>query len=249
MLGDILGEKIRAKEPAPVNILQQPAGLKADLQQIRLFVETLFKACIEDGRPMEGRLALRAFPNTGKGPPVVSRWEPLAGAPVQRAFEAATEAAQRGDAVFCPPVCLFRHDGKAGNADVSVGPVIAVDIDKNPNAGRKAIEAALGKPTLVVASGGYWEGPNGPEQKLHLYWRLKKPAVTEGGAGTPERSRKRVREIAGGDSTGVPIAHGLRWPGSWHSKGKPRLCEIIESNVDLDLDLAYAANLLICAES
>src|SRR5262249_16080788 len=58
---------------------------------------------------------------------------------------------------------------------------------------------------------------------------------------------KRAREIStalvGGDPTNVPVCHPIRWPGSWHKKSTPRLCEIVSTAIDreIDLDTALAA--------
>jgi len=44
---------------------------------------------------------------------------------------------------------------------------------------------------------------------------------------TGARARKAAIRIAGGDPSNAPAVHPLRWPGSWHMKGKPRLCRIV----------------------
>jgi hypothetical protein len=43
--------------------------------------------------------------------------------------------------------------------------------------------------------------------------------------------------VVGGDTTNDPVSHPIRWPGSWHRKGTPRLCKIAEtSDNEIDLD-------------
>ena len=80
-----------------------------------------------------------------------------------------------------------------------------------------------------------------PEDKLHLHWRLRTPAtgadlVKLKGEATGRRPG-RWRRFQ------LPAIHCLRWPGSWHRKKEPRLCELIACNPDIesDLDEALAA--------
>src|SRR5262249_50448247 len=51
--------------------------------------------------------------------------------------------------------------------------------------------------------------------------------------------------LVGADPSNVPINHPIRWPGSWHRKREPRICEIISSTEQLDneidLNVALAA--------
>jgi hypothetical protein len=61
--------------------------------------------------------------------------------------------------------------------------------------------------------------------KLHAHWRLAVPA-----RGAELEDLKLARTLAarlvGGDPSNMPIVHPIRWPGSWHRKAEPRLCEI-----------------------
>src|SRR5262249_55189628 len=98
-----------------------------------------------------------------------------------------------------------------------------------------------------VRSGGTWTNPetNAVEDKLHAYWRLKEPAR----GGEQLAKLKELRRLAamrvGADPSNVPINHPIRWPGSWHCKSTPRLCEIIspidQLDNEIDLDVALAA--------
>jgi hypothetical protein len=95
----------------------------------------------------------------------------------------------------------------------------------------------------VVRSGGRWTNGNGEaDDKLHLHWRLVQPARDRDLA-----ELKQVRDLAarlvGGDPSNKPVCHPIRWPGSWHRKAEPRLCEIEALNADreIDLDAAFAA--------
>ena len=53
-------------------------------------------------------------------------------------------------------------------------------------------------------------------------------------------ARKIAAVIVGGDATNASIVHPIRWPGSWHRKGEPRLCRIaaIDDTAEVDLDTA-----------
>src|SRR5262249_24907448 len=99
--------------------------------------------------------------------------------------------------------------------------------------------------TLVVRSGGQWTDPatGEVEDKLHAYWRLKEPAQGEDLKKLKEL-RRLAHVIVGGDLSNVPINHPIRWPGSWHRKDTPRLCEIVSTDHldnEIDLDVALAA--------
>jgi hypothetical protein len=118
------------------------------------------------------------------------------------------------------------------------GPALSVDCDKHPLRSRAELEAILGSATVVVRSGGEWLNPETGElePKLHLHWRLKTPAGEDALANL-KRARELANAVIGGDPSNAPISHPLRWPGSWHRKGEPRLCEIEEENADVDIDV------------
>ena len=49
--------------------------------------------------------------------------------------------------------------------------------------------------------------------------------------------RRLAMILAGADGTAVPLCHPLRWSGSWHRKGEPRLAYIVELNSDAEIEL------------
>ena len=110
---------------------------------------------------------------------------------------------------------------------------------------RQTLEAILGPATVIVASGGQWTNPETGEiePKLHLHWRLNKPTTTTGRACHAREARKLATELVGGDGTNISIVHPIRWPGSWHRKGTPRLAKIVASS-DNEIDLAEAVERL-----
>ena len=47
-------------------------------------------------------------------------------------------------------------------------------------------------------------------------------------------------KLVGGDGTNMSIVHPIRWPGSWHRKGTPRLAKIVAFSDDNEIDLVEA---------
>lgn len=126
----------------------------------------------------------------------------------------------------CPPIATFISKEHAAEKDLLEGLALSVEVDHNPAEARAKLEQLLGPATLIVRSGGVWTAPDGADHaKIHLHWRLATPAR---GASLPRL--KILREIAtrivGRDPSNKPICHPIRWPGSWHRKGEPRLCAI-----------------------
>jgi hypothetical protein len=224
------------------------SSLEPDVNQIEIFVEGLFRHCASDGV-----VSLRAFvDNSNKNaPPVRITDIPLKGG-LRFLMAAAEDDARRAanhpqPMVFCPPVATFLPTGHAGEADLLEGVALSVELDQKPRAALATLERLLGFATLVVRSGGEWTNPTTGEieDKLHGHWRLKEPAT-----GNPNLTKlKRAREIAtklvDGDPSSIPICHPMRWPGSWHRKATPRLCEILSTDhLDNEIDLDVALETL-----
>src|SRR5262245_19437238 len=104
------------------------------------------------------------------------------------------------------------------------------------------LEHLLGPATLIVRSGGIWTNPATGEQedKLHAHWRLKTPARGKDDLTKLKRARELSTALVGGDPTNVPVCHPIRWPGSWHKKSAPRLCEIVSTDLDREIYLDTA---------
>jgi hypothetical protein len=215
--------------------------LEPDRNEIETFFHAMFKHCGD-----VGYASMRAFLHSSK--PLVQRlWR----APVahrQNAVDVAVDMARRAannsePAVFCPPVSVFNGpDGKAREKDLYLGLAISVECDQRPNEARQLLQEILGEATVIVKSGGVWlNGGDEPEDKLHLHWRLAKPAEK-----AEHEKLKRVRRLAalivGGDHTSDSAVHCLRCPGSWHRKDKdhPRLAKIWSCNPDREIDLNEA---------
>ena len=147
----------------------------------------------------------------------------------------------RVSAVFCPPIATVR-DPKSAKADnICEGIALSVECDQHAVKARQTLEAILGPATLVVASGGQWTNPEtgGAEPKLHLHWRVNKPTTRPDEHAMLKEARKLATELVDGDGTNISIVHPIRWPGSWHRKGTPRLANIVASS-DSEMDLVEA---------
>jgi hypothetical protein len=142
--------------------------------------------------------------------------------------------------VFCPPLCTFSSREQAREGDILAGLTLSVECDREPLRARLILETLLGPATVVVKSGGVWtNGHAESEDKVHLHWRLTRPAC-----GTDIAKLKQARilaaRIVGGDPSNTPVNHPIRWPGSWHRKAEPRLCTVETVNADIEIDLDTA---------
>jgi hypothetical protein len=157
----------------------------------------------------------------------------------------ASQAALSADKVnFCPPVCTFTGPTKARIEDTCEGVAIMIECDLQPVLAQRALVCILGTPTLVIKSGGIWIDPDTGERqdKAHLYWRLAQPTRETADHDKLREAHELASLIVSSDPTAKPPVHPLRWPGSWHKKGDPRLAQIAEINheVEIELDDALA---------
>jgi hypothetical protein len=212
--------------------------------QLEIFVQALFRYC-----GTEGFVALRAF-YEGQDKRFRTPSIGLAGG-LSSLIEAAEDYANRAandpkPVVFCPPIVVFINKDRAREQDILLAPALSVELDQAPQEARGNLERTLCQATMVVRSGGVWINPatGQAEDKLHIHWRLAKPA-----RGADIAKLKQVRRLAttfvGGDATNIPACHPIRWPGSWHRKIDPaRLCEIIALDPDREIELDTALKIL-----
>ena len=170
--------------------------LPPDRQMLSRFAEIVFKHASP-----EGYVSLRAFPDGG------SRGQkPLFVYPITLGdkyfLDVLVEHARRAavshvPAVFCPPVATFRDHKNAKTDNLREGVGLSVECDQSPLEARQSLEDILGPATVVVASGGEWTNPKTGEieQKLHLYWRLKKPTATAEQHDMLKEARKLATEL------------------------------------------------------
>jgi RecA-family ATPase len=216
--------------------------------QLEIFIEGLFRHASP-----QGFVSLRAFHDDSSNK--VFRITPtgLSGGLkflIDMAEDDAGRAANWAQpVVFCPPIAVFASKENATDKNVAEGLALSVECDKQPHQAKLKLEQILGPATFVVASGGKWTNPETGEiqNKLHLHWRLRVPARGEDLAKL-KQARNLAAELVGGDPSNKPICHPIRWPGSWHRKAEPTLCQIIEQNPDNELDLATAVAALEVVE-
>jgi hypothetical protein len=215
--------------------------LEPDRNQIEIFAEAIFRHVGKDGFA-----SLRAFyENDDTRKPF--RITPIAMCGgLNFLIDAVEDEARRAanvpkPAVFAPPVAVFSNRNHAAEKDLLEGPTLSVELDEHPAHARAQLEKLLGPATAVVASGGTWTDPVSGEiqDKLHIHWRLRKVAKGDDLAKLKE-ARALATRLVGGDPTNITIVHPLRWPGSWHRKGEPRLCRLIATNPDAEINLTAA---------
>ncbi|EFH10530.1 AAA family ATPase [Teichococcus cervicalis] len=209
--------------------------------EIARFVDALFRYATPGGC-----VSLRAFREGANGVFDVSahrigvdKLGELAGAAVSLATRAANAPFP---VVFCPPVATFTNSEKADEASLLNGLALSVECDAMPLQARVKLESLIGPATVVVASGGEWADPQTGEvqPKLHLHWRLNEPTFEHDEHAVLKRARALAAALVGGDASNKPIVHPIRWPGTWHRKGEPRLSRIVAFNPSAEIDLQEA---------
>ena len=220
-----------------------PSNYPADRDTLDYFITTLFSKA-----DPETWIKLRAFYEEKDEPFRPDIWRAVKADDLSIVTTTAINiinfiGSQETKVVFCPPVVTFTDPaGSAAELAVANGLAILIDCDRDPVAARTRVEAVLGPATLVVASGGVWEG----QDKVHCYWVLTQPTRTPEEHGLLKRTRTLGARLAVSDPTSAPLSHPIRWAGSWHRKVTPRLATII-SKTDAELDLATAFALLKAA--
>ena len=224
--------------------------LEPDRDQIEIFVDALFRHA-----GTGGYVSLRSFlPNSKVLKPIRAVVLNGNGSLVDLVDVAVDQARRAANnqiaAVFCPPIAVFqsREGWQAREEDLLKGLALSVECDQRADAARWKLEELLGPATVIVRSGGTWIDPDAgtPQDKLHLHWRLKQPAMRPSKKDDPnpllklKQARELAAAIVGADPTNVPVVHCLRRPGSWHRKAAPRLCEIFVANPDAEIDLETA---------
>jgi hypothetical protein len=134
---------------------------------------------------------------------------------------------------------VFTNKDHAREQDIALGLAISVECDSHAQEARAKLEQTLGPATLVVRSGGQWTDANTGEvgDKLHVHYRVKTPAQDREALAKLKYARILATNLVGGDASNKPICHPIRWPGSWHKKAAPRLCEIESVLADNEVDL------------
>ena len=218
-------------------------NLEPDRDQLEIFVEAIFRHAAD-----QGFVAVRSFFDYDDSKPARLSSADLRGGLrflVEVAEDDARRAAQHPlPIVFCPPLAVFSNKDRARESDIAQGLALSVELDAHPLQARATLENILGPATVVIKSGGRWTNGAGDEDKLHIHWRLRRPA---GGAELEKlkRARDLAARLVGGDPSNKPVCHPIRWPGSWHRKAEPRLCKIEELDADREIELDAALKALL----
>jgi hypothetical protein len=213
-----------------------------DRDQLEIFVDALLRH-----RGTEGFISLRSFYDDKPDEREAARITPISLSGnfkylIDCAEDDARRAAQHPrPVVFAPPLCVFNNIEHARKADMLAGLVLSVELDQNPHEACRALEERLGAATCLVRSGGQWIDADGEaHDKLHYHLRLAQPARSADDLKALEGARISATQLVNADASNNPVSHPIRWPGSWHRKAAPRLCEIIAVNPDVEIALADA---------
>ena len=220
--------------------------LEPDRNQLEIFAEAIFRHAAG-----QGFVAVRSFYEDDDLKPARLSSADLSGGLrflVDVAEDDARRAAQHPrPIVFCPPLAVFFDKDRARESDIAQGLALSVELDAHPLQAREKLEAILGPATVVVKSGGRWANGGEAEDKLHLHWRLAKPACGKEKLAKLKQARDLAARLAGGDPSNKPVCHPIRWPGSWHRKAEPRPCDIATLDADREIELEAALSALIAA--
>jgi AAA domain len=218
--------------------------LEPDRDQIEIFADAMFRHAAP-----AGIVSVRAFYEDDSSKPFRITPAALCGG-LKFLMDIAEDDARRAandpkKVVFCPPLATFSNTKHAREQDIAEGLVLSVECDKDPAAAAAKLKRLLGAPTAVIKSGGTWIDPENGEiqDKRHLHWRLRTPARGTADLAKLKQARDLAARLAGGDPSNKPVCHPIRWPGSYHRKGEPRLCaiETIDPDREIDLDAALTA--------
>lgn len=207
-------------------------GVEPDPEQIAAFLDVVVGYC-------EGLIPVRGFVDKGQGfdgrPHNI--WIPADATVTEKMATFANWAWREGAAVYVIPGTVAAQ-GEARAADVQQMQTVVVDLDTGDITAKLAhLRHYLGRPTLVVESGG--RTPEGRD-KLHVWWRLNEPVE---GADVAEvcRLRGEIAAKVGGDTHFRSAHQPIRVAGSvYHKGGFQRIVRIAEQ-ADHEVDLAEFA--------
>ena len=231
-------------DEAEDNVANVAIPLVIDRSELARFVNAMFA-----GLDPSGYVSLRAFPQRTSGKPLhieAIRLNTGLNPVVDAAVRIAAKVCNGGEpGVFAPPVCTFADRKGAKGSDLFEAPALSLEIDAGDlERIADGLSLILGeRPTIALHSGSTWTDPatGTALPKGHLHWKLRTPARGPEPLRLLRRARDIATLIAGGDPTGAPPVHPLRWPGTWNRKSAdpPVMARIIEQNAST-IDLAEA---------
>jgi KaiC/GvpD/RAD55 family RecA-like ATPase len=233
---------------SPEEHIPSRCKLEINQKEIRKFADALFRYA-----DANNYVSVRGFAESGSNPKTAAFKIDAAYIDelglenvICKSIEIAQQAAsEERPIVFCPPIATFKnHENprKAREIDLAQTLALSVECDQHPDKARKQLEALLGPATVVVRSGGEWVDPETAEiqDKLHLHWRFSEPTSIPDDHKLAKEARALATALVGGDATNIPAVHPIRWPGSWHRKGSPRISKIITLNENAEIELSDA---------
>lgn len=235
------------------NVIEMTAGRRADASEMARFLAAMHRHAAPTD---DFQVCIGIYPNGGEQYWARSRFAPI-GAGVEniaRGFARfATEAANAGVGDAGQTVAIrvcglgpMRKEKRPdepyeGDANVVFASFIAIEVDARPTASLRALRGVFGEPTMLVESGGVWAGPDGvQERKVHVYYRLDRPARTDEELALLKTVRSRACRLVDADASGVSLGHPMRLPGTWHTKGEPKLCRIVSGDPEREISLDVA---------
>ena len=211
--------------------------LEPDRDQLEIFVDALFRHAGD-----KGFVAVRSFYEGADKPFRLSTANLSGGLRflIDVAEDDARRAAQNpAPVVFCPPLAVFGNKDHAREQDLLEGLALSVECDQHPGEARTTLEDLLGPATVVVESGGTWVNGGNAGKQAAPALAADRPATGKALAAL-KQARDLAARLVGGDPSNKPVCHPIRWPGSWHRKAEPRLCEIEQVNADVEIELEVA---------
>lgn len=202
---------------------------------IEIYYDTVFSYC-------EGLIPLRSFSEKGKAEIVFPSWIEANKDTALGAIKTFAEYVDKKQAsALCIPGTV-KERGKARALDIEEMQVLVVDIDHGDiEAKLTHARNHLGIPTLIVESGGEYEG----QKKLHVYWKLNEAATGSDLTALIEMRGKLAFKI-GGDVHFASAHQPIRIAGTiYHKSEEARLVNIREhtgleySLYDLEDNIVY----------
>jgi RecA-family ATPase len=220
--------------------------VEPDIQQLNAFIDVMWRHA-----PPKGYASSRAFMEKSRRASRITAVPLKDGLDTLKqvaAADARKAAREQTPIVFCPPLVAFKDGMGAKEANVEFGVALTVDCDKgNPAEGIALLSQHLGSATVEVLSGGTCVDEHGQtHDRLHGHWRLRVPAT-----GADLKKLTELRSLAcaliSGDPSMISNVHCVRWPGSVHRKGEPKLCITKALRPEREIDLDTALNALRAA--
>ena len=213
-----------------------PADVEPDLEQLNIFIDMVFSYC-------EGLIPVRGFVDkgTGKDGRPNNIWIDANDDALGKLATFTNWAWRQGAAVYVVPGTVATP-GLAKSEDIIEMQTIVVDLDDGDIGQKlKHLVDHLGKPTLLVESGG--RTPEG-QQKCHVWWKLTEPVR---GADIERlcRIRGEIAAKVGGDWHFRSAHQPIRVAGSvYHKGGFVRAVRILERHANIEIDLNEFAEMV-----